>query len=74
MSTRANRTFTDEVLSDELAAILRTKTPAERLAMALDSWTFIRDLMRRTAGAQHPEWTEAELDRHVAQRMLHGAD
>ena len=67
------RTFTDEVLSDSLAAILRTKTPAERLAMALGSWRFLRDLIRRTAAQQHPEWSEAELDRHVARRMSHGA-
>jgi hypothetical protein len=75
MSTTNNnpRAFTDEVLSDPLAAILRTKTPAERLAMALRSWRFIRDLIRRTAAHQHPEWSEAELDRHVARRMSHGA-
>jgi hypothetical protein len=67
------RAFTDEVLGEPMAAILRTKTPAERLAMALQSWTFLRDLIRRTAALQHPEWSQAELDRHVAGRMLHGA-
>jgi hypothetical protein len=68
------RTFTDEILSDQMAHILRAKTPAERLAIALSSWTFIRDLVRRTAAHQHPEWSEAELERHVAMRMSHGAD
>jgi hypothetical protein len=67
------RAFTDEVLSAPMAAILRTKTPAERLAMALTSWTFLRDLIRRTAALQHPEWSQTELDRHVAGRMLRGA-
>ena len=67
------RTFTDEVLGEPMAAILRTKTPTERLAMALKSWTFLRDLIRRTAAVQHPEWSQAELDRHVAERMLRGA-
>jgi hypothetical protein len=66
------RAFTDEVLGDPMAAILRTKTPTERLAMALKCWTFLRDLIRRTAAAQHPEWSQSELDRHVAGRMLHG--
>ncbi len=66
------RTFTDEILCEPMAAILRTKTPAERLAMALKSWTFLRDLIRRTAAMQHPEWSQAELDRHVAGRMMGG--
>jgi hypothetical protein len=67
------RSFTDEVLSEPMAAILRTKTPTERLAMALKSWTFLRDLIHRTAALQHPEWSQAELDRHVAGRMIRGA-
>jgi len=69
----SRRAFTDEVLSEPMAAILRCKTPTERLAMALKSWTFLRDLIRRTAAVQHPEWSQAELDRHVAARMLDGA-
>jgi hypothetical protein len=66
---KPRRRFTDEILSDEQAAILRRKTPTERLQMALASWTFIRDLIHRTARAQHPEWSDAELNAHVAQRM-----
>jgi hypothetical protein len=67
------RTFTDEVLSDEMAEILRAKTPAERLAIAFDMWSFAQQLIRRTARFQHPEWTDKELDRHVASRMSNGA-
>ena len=62
----------DEVLSEEMATILRAKTPTERLGMALQSWTFLRDLIRRTAAHQHPEWTQEQLDRHVAERMSCG--
>ena len=67
------RRFTDEILSDEMAAILRTKTPAQRLAIAFGMWQFARQMIERTARAEHPEWTEAELRRHVAWRMSHGA-
>jgi hypothetical protein len=67
------RTFTDEVISDEVAAILRAKTPVERLITAFRMWEFARDLIWRTARAEHPEWTDAELKRHVAHRMSHGA-
>jgi hypothetical protein len=68
----ARRTFTDEVLDDQMAAILRTKTPAERLAMAFEMWSFARQLMRRTTAHLHPDWTDEEIDRHVARRMSHG--
>ncbi len=73
MSTTTQRTFTDEVLSDAMAAILRAKTPAERLAISFGMWAFARQLIQRTSRASHPEWTDAELDRHVARRMSHGA-
>ena len=63
------RRFTDEVLSDEMAAILRSKSPAERLAIAFGMWRFARDLIERTSRAQHPEWTEAELPAHGAENV-----
>lgn len=69
----SKRAFTDEVLDERMVAILRSKTPAERLEMAFAMWRFARDLIRRTAAREHPEWTEDELTRHVAQRMSHGA-
>jgi hypothetical protein len=67
------RTFTDEVLSDEMAAILRAKTPAERLQIAFSMWSFAQQMIRRTARGEHPEWSEAELECHVAHRMSYGA-
>lgn len=72
-SASSKQAFTDDVLDERMVAILRGKTPAERLEMAFALWRFARDLIRRTAAREHPEWTEAELDRHVAQRMSHGA-
>jgi len=56
-----------------MAAILREKTPAERLAIAWGMWRFAQDLITRAARAEHPEWPEEELQRHVASRMSHGA-
>jgi hypothetical protein len=73
MSTPTQRTFKDEILSDAMAAILRTKTPAERLAIAFRMWSFARQMVLRIAHAKHPEWSEAELEHYVARRMSHGA-
>ncbi len=67
------RTFTDEVVSDEMAAILRNKTPAERLKIAFDMWDFARGMIARIAKMEHPDWSDAEIERHVARRMSHGA-
>ena len=67
------RRFTDEVVSDEMAAILRTKTPAERLRIADQLWVFMRTAIRANLAQQHPEWTVEELDRATARRMSRGA-
>lgn len=66
-------TFRDEVLDDEMAAVLRSKTPAERLAIAFRLWKFARETLTETLRRDHPEWDEAELGREVARRMSHGA-
>jgi Rv0078B-related antitoxin len=63
------RTFTDEVLDDAMAAILRQKTPAERLAIAFRMWAFAQQMVRETLRREHPEWDDAELRRQVARRM-----
>ncbi len=67
------RTFTDEVLDDRMAEILRAKTPAERLAIACRMWDFARQLIGDGIRTQHPEWSEAEVQRQIARRMSHGA-
>jgi hypothetical protein len=67
------RSFDEKVVSDAMAAILADKTPSERLKIAFDMWDFARDLIARTTRAEHPDWSDAKLDRHVAQRMSHGA-
>jgi hypothetical protein len=66
-------TFADDVLDDAMAAVLRTKTPAERLEIAFRLWAFARDTIRETLRRGHPDWTEAHLTRQVARRMSHGA-
>jgi hypothetical protein len=67
------RAFRDEILDDAMAAILRSKTPTERLAIAFRLWKFARKLMRETLRHEHPDWDEATLRHHIAQRMPHGA-
>ncbi len=67
------RTFTDEILDDRVAAILRRKTPAERLEMTFAMWRLAQELVRGAVRAEHPAWSEEEIRRETARRMSHGA-
>jgi hypothetical protein len=62
-----------EVVDDKVAEILRSKTPAERLAIADGLWRFAWQMMRAMTAREHPDWPGDEIDRHVARRMSHGA-
>ena len=68
-----SRIRTIEVIDTRVAEILRRKTPAERLAMADGMWRFARQMIRAIIAQEHPDWSEAEIQRHVARRMSHGA-
>ena len=73
MPSNPPRRFTDEVLSDEMAAILRAKSPSERLRIAFGMYRSARRLIELNARRANPEWFEVELCRHVARRMSHGS-
>jgi Rv0078B-related antitoxin len=62
-----------EMVDDAMAAILRQKTDAERLAIGFGMWEFARRLIEANVRADHPEWPNDEVRRQVARRMSHGA-
>ncbi len=59
----------EDDLDDRMVEILRSKTPAERLAMAFGMWSFARKMIHAIVRREHPEWTEAEVNRAVAKRI-----
>ena len=69
----AVRTFRFEVVDDEIAAILRRKTEAERLAIAFDMWSFARRTVIEVLRGEHPDWDEQRILREAARRLSHGA-
>jgi hypothetical protein len=62
-----------EVVCDAVAAILRKKTEAERLAIAFRMWDFARDTLLCAVRSEHPEWQDQRVKREVAKRISHGA-
>ncbi|QEH31709.1 hypothetical protein OJF2_01740 [Aquisphaera giovannonii] len=69
----AARTFSDTILDDRMAAILRGKSPAERLEMAFSMWAFAKQLVRDFIRAAHPDWSDDAIRRETARGMSHGA-
>jgi hypothetical protein len=63
-----------EVIDDALAAVLRNKTPAERIAMAADANETARKLAAAGIRHDHPDWSQLDVEREVARRMLGEAD
>jgi hypothetical protein len=62
-----------EVLDDDMARVLRSKTGAERLQIASDMFSSVRRMMASHLRAQHPDWTEEQVQREVSRRISHGA-
>lgn len=62
-----------EVLEDEMATVLRSKAPAERLAIAGAMWSFARRMILSSLRAEHPEWDDHRLQYETARRLSHGA-
>lgn len=61
-----------EVVDEAVAAILRTKTPAERVAMSCDAHRTARLLLTAQVQRQHPDWDELTTRNEVNKRLLRG--
>jgi hypothetical protein len=62
-----------EVVDDDMARVLRSKTGAERLKIAFGMFTSARRMLLSHLGASHPDWSQAEILRETARRLSHGA-
>jgi hypothetical protein len=62
-----------EIVDDAMVAILRAKTPDERLAMADNLWRMARDLIRDHLRQSNPEWSDDQIARETARRLSDGA-
>ncbi len=68
-----DREMVVEVMDDEMADLIRQKSPAERLEIASGLWRSARAMLTTVLTAQHPEWSEERVAAEVARRLSHGA-
>jgi hypothetical protein len=62
-----------EMVDDEMAQILRSKTGAERLRIANDMFATARRMIESYLTTQHPDWSPEEIQKEVARRISHRA-
>lgn len=62
-----------ERMDPEMAAVLRGKTGAERLAIAFGMFRAARRMIASQLRAEHPEWDDAAVERETARRIASGS-
>lgn len=62
-----------EVVDEDVAAILRTKTPGERLAMVFDLYDLARTLVESGVRRDEPDWDDDQVRKEVVRRMASGS-
>jgi len=58
-----------EVVDDRVAEALRARTPAERIALALDCNETVRLVIAGYLRSRHPDWRDEQIRGEVARRM-----
>ena len=66
-------TAPEERLDEEMIAVLRDKTPAERLAMADGVWRSARSMIEDVLRAEDADRSRDRVRREAARRLAHGA-
>ncbi len=61
-----------EIVDEDVARILRTKTGAERLRIAFSMYDSARRMLTSMLTADHPDWSEDQVREEVVRRLSHG--
>jgi hypothetical protein len=62
-----------EAVDDEMAEVLRHKSPAERIRIGFAIWTSARNMLAVHLKKTHPEWDREKIGKEVARRLSHGS-
>ena len=61
-----------EVIDDQMAEILKKKTPAERLEIAFGMWRFAVKMLTSHLRTEHPDWDSKKIRKELVRRLSHG--
>lgn len=62
-----------EVVDDEMAAVLRRMTGAQRLRIANGLFLSARRMLLCMLRAERPDWSEEQINQEAARRISHGS-
>jgi hypothetical protein len=69
----AERTPVFEWVDEIMAGVYQKMSPEQRLEAGLGMWRSARQMLHEAIRSFHPEWTDAQVERKVAERMLRGS-
>jgi hypothetical protein len=72
MATTPPNPYADD-LDPAMVELLRRKTPLEKIAMVDAMWRSARNQILLVLRAQHPDWSEAQVQFEASDRISHGA-
>lgn len=61
-----------EMIDDEMAAVLRRKTGAERLEIAFGMIRSARTMLENHFRTQHPDWDQKRIQQEASKRIASG--
>ena len=61
-----------EALDEEMAAVFRAMTGAQRLKIASDMFSAARRMILSHLASEHPDWDDQRLMEETARRLSHG--
>ncbi len=64
---------TIEAVADDVAAVLRRKSGAERIEIASRMYASARRMLIAYLRSQHPDWDDGSIEQEAARRLSHGA-
>jgi hypothetical protein len=62
-----------EVMDEQMAAILKRKSPAERISIGFEIWLSAQRMLKASLETTHRNWSQEQIDKETARRLSHGA-
>jgi hypothetical protein len=60
-----------EIVDPAMVAVMQKMTPAEKYSAVNAMWCSAHDMIRNLLEAEHPEWSQEQMNQEMARRMLH---